>query len=117
MSATSSKDVPTKTISNEEQLDGALLFLNSKVLGLVLGLIAGSVVFAMTNWLVLRGGHISEAGEYVVGPHLRLLGQFFLGYRVTFVGSLVGFAYGFAFGTLTGSVVGWVYNKLAGLRQ
>ena len=46
-----------------------------------------------------------------------LLGLVFLGYRVTFVGSVIGFAYGFAFGTLTGSVIGWAYNKLAILRR
>ena len=105
------------TRSGEEQLGSALVLLNSKVLGLVIGLIAGSVVFVMTNWLILKGGHFRDAGDYVVGPHLQLLGQVFLGYRVTFIGSVVGFGYGFAFGTLTGSVIGWVYNKLAILRR
>ncbi len=76
--------------------------LESKVLALVLGLVTGLAIFVMTNWLVLAGGHVGEHGEQIVGPNLALLGQFFIGYRVSFVGSLIGFAYGFALGTITG---------------
>ena len=101
----------------ERRLGNAVLILNAKVLGLVLGLVFGSVIFIMTNWLILKGGHITQEDQYVVGPHLRLLGQFFLGYRVSFVGSLVGFAYGFALGTLTGSLIGWIYNRLTARRN
>ena len=54
---------------------------------------AGLGVFVATNWLISEGGP-------VVGPHLALLGQFFIGYRVTFVGSLVGFLWAFAVGFL-----------------
>lgn len=86
------------------------LRLNAKVLGLVLGLIIGLIVFLATNWLVIKGGA-------QVGPHLRLLSQYFLGYRVTFLGSFIGFAYGFAVGTLSGAFIGWIYNKIARLRE
>ncbi len=58
-----------------------------------------------------------ETGQQVVGPNLALLSQFLLGYRVSFMGSLIGFAYGFAFGTLTGSAIGFVYNKLSNFRN
>ena len=37
-------------------------------------------------------------GGPVVGPHLELLGQYLIGYRVTFGGSFVGLAYGFLAG-------------------
>jgi hypothetical protein len=84
--------------------------LNAVVVGLVTGLMAGLAVFAATNWLILKGGP-------VVGPHLALLGQFFVGYRVTFAGSLVGFAWAFALGFLGGFAVVRIYNLLAGLRQ
>jgi hypothetical protein len=88
-------------------LKGTLL-LNAKVLGLVLGLVIGLAVFLATNWLVIKGGNH-------VGPHLRLLSQYFIGYKVSFIGSFIGFAYGFALGTLSGAFIGWVYNKIAKL--
>jgi tetrahydromethanopterin S-methyltransferase subunit F len=101
----------------EEKLFSGVLMLNSKVMGLALGLIFGIIVFIMTNWLVIKGGHVSENGEYVVGPHLQLLGQFFIGYKVSFIGSIIGFFYGFATGTICGAVIGWIYNKIVELRN
>ena len=83
--------------------------LNAMVQGLVTGLLGGLAVFIATNWLVLKGGP-------VVGPHLALLGQFFIGYRVTFLGSLIGFAYGFATGFLAGYFVAIVYNRVVDSR-
>jgi len=87
-----------------------LMRLNATVQGAVLGLIAGLGIFIATNWLIIKGGP-------VVGPHLALLGQFFIGYRVTFVGSLIGFAYGFVLGFCVGYGVASAYNRLADLRQ
>jgi hypothetical protein len=83
--------------------------LNAVVTGLVTGLLAGLALFVATNWLVLKGGP-------VVGPHLALLGQYFIGYRVSFVGSLIGFAWAFAVGFVAGTVVVWIYNLLTRLR-
>src|SRR5262249_639533 len=84
--------------------------LNAKIQGTVTGLIAGFVLFLATNWLVLKGG-------YRVGPHLSLLGQFFIGYRVSFVGSLIGFTYAFLRGFVAGYAVAWIYNRIADRRQ
>jgi hypothetical protein len=84
--------------------------LNAVIVGLVTGLMAGLAVFVATNWLILKGGR-------VVGPHLALLGQFFIGYRVTFLGSLIGFVWAFAVGFLVGAAVVWIYNRLADLRS
>ena len=84
--------------------------LNAVIVGLVTGLMAGLAVFVATNWLILKGGR-------VVGPHLALLGQFFIGYRVTFVGSLIGFVWAFVVGFLVGVAVVWIYNRLADLRS
>lgn len=83
--------------------------LNAVVQGLVTGLLAGLALFVATNWLVLKGGA-------VVGPHLALLGHFFIGYRVTFSGSLIGFAYAFVCGFLAGYFVARMYNWFLGLR-
>lgn len=95
---------------NEEKLFSGVLWLNTKILGLSLGLLCGLVIFIATNWLVLKGGK-------VVGPHLQLLSQYFIGYRVSFFGSLIGFAYGFAVGTFSGSLIGWIYNKITTFRN
>lgn len=84
--------------------------LNAVIVGMVTGLMAGLAVFVATNWLILKGGR-------VVGPHLALLGQFFIGYRVTFVGSLIGFVWAFVVGFLVGAAVVWIYNRLADLRS
>ena len=96
--------------TEEEKLFAGTLWLNAKALGLVLGLVCGLAIFIATNWLVIRGGES-------VGPHLSLLSQYFVGYRVSFFGSFIGFAYGFAVGTLIGSLIGWIYNKIASLRH
>ncbi len=87
-----------------------VLWLNAKTMGLVLGLLCGLAVFIATNWLVIKGGES-------VGPHLSLLGQYFIGYRVSFLGSFIGFAYGFAVGTLSGALIGWIYNTIAAFRS
>ncbi len=94
--------------SEEELLKRAVVRLSGNILGLVLGIIFALVIFVATNWLVLKGGP-------VVGPHLSLLGQFFIGYSVSFVGSLVGMIYGFVGGYLAGLFIAWVYNLVAPL--
>ena len=103
--------------TNDEKLFRGILRLNAKILGLVLGILIGLFIFIATNWLVIKGGHVAPNGEYVVGPHLQLLSQFFIGYRVSFLGSIIGFFYGFAVGTLCGSAIGWIYNKIVDFRN
>jgi len=78
--------------------------------GVVTGTVAGLVIFIATNWLIIKGGP-------VVGPHLALLGQFFIGYRVTFVGSLIGFAYAFVLGFAVAYGVTEMSNWLADARD
>jgi len=103
--------------SEDEKLFSGILRLNTKVMGLILGLLMGLIIFVATNWLVIKGGHITPGGKHVVGPHLQLLSQYFIGYRVSFLGSIIGFAYGFAIGTFSGALVGWIYNKIVDLRN
>lgn len=103
--------------TEDDKLFNAILGINSKMFGLILGLLTGSVIFIATNWLVLKGGYTDEIGHYIVGPHLQLLSQFFIGYTVSFVGSFIGFAYGFACGTLAGATIGSIYNKLVQFRK
>jgi hypothetical protein len=94
------------TTKEEELITSAVVRLNAGFLGLVAGLILGLGLFVATIWLVLKGGPNP-------GPHLSLLSQYFPGYSVSFLGSLVGFIYAFLFGFIGGSIVGFIYNKLA----
>jgi hypothetical protein len=101
----------------EEIVVTRLLRLNATLQGIVSGILFGLVIFAATNWLVIKGGPIGPEGEAIIGPHLSLLSQFFIGYRVTFFGSLIGFAYGFVSGFLVGYFIAWVHNCVADLRE
>lgn len=85
-----------------------VLHLNATAYGAVTGLFVGFAVFIVTIWLVIKGGE-------VVGPHLKLLGQFFLGYEVTLWGSFVGLAYGFLFGFFGGYLAASIYNGILGI--
>jgi ABC-type antimicrobial peptide transport system permease subunit len=90
----------------EEQIQKAVVVLNAKLLGIVLGFLLGFGLFLATMFLVLKGGEN-------VGQHLNLLSQFFPGYRVSFLGSFIGFGYAFLTGFVIGVVLGAVYNRVA----
>ena len=92
--------------TEEELIQKAVVLLNAKLLGVVVGFLMGVGLFLATNFLVIKGGHN-------VGAHLSLLAIYFPGYSVSFWGSIVGFLYAFAVGFLGGLTLGAVYNKLA----
>jgi len=99
---------PEKT--NEEQLIRAVLRLNGNVWGLACGVLFGLALFLATLWLVIKGGN-------EVGPHLRLLAQYLIGYRVTVQGAFIGLAWGFALGYLGGWLLAWIYNTVVTWRE
>ena len=80
--------------------------LNARAWGISVGMLAGGSLFLATVFLVLRGGPN-------VGQHLSLLGVFFPGYSVTWLGAFIGFVYGFVLGYGLGRIIGFVYNRLA----
>ena len=92
-----------------ELIKNAVLRLNGSILGIVIGILTGLLIFVATNWLVIKGGQN-------VGTHLSLLSQFFIGYSVTFVGSLIGFGYGLISGFISGFLIAWIYNKIVFLK-
>ena len=92
--------------SEEELIQKAVVLLNAKLLGVVVGFLMGAGLFLATNFLVIKGGHN-------VGAHLSLLAIYFPGYRVSFLGSIIGFFYAFVLGFFGGLTLGAVYNQLA----
>ena len=102
------------TQNNEKDLEQIVLTrlmrLNATINGIVFGLIFGLIIFIATIWLVLKGGR-------VVGPNLSLLGQFFIGYQVTFLGSFIGLFYGFVTGFIFGYLIAVIYNWIIGLKE
>jgi hypothetical protein len=77
--------------------------LNGRAWGLTLGGLLAVALLVGTNWLLLRGG------EHV-GSLLSNLSIYLPGFRVSFVGSLIGAAWLFAIGWLVGNAIGGIYN-------
>jgi hypothetical protein len=86
-----------------------ILRLDALAQGFTTGVVTGLALFVATNVLVLKGGD-------PLGPHLSLLGQYFPGYTVSFVGSLIGLAWGFAAGFAAGYLVSRIYNAVVARR-
>jgi hypothetical protein len=99
-----------ETVADRElrQVQKTLQRMHEQGWGLACGVLLGLGLFIATNVLVIKGGD-------VVGPHLGLLGIFFPGYSVTFLGSLIGFVYAFVVGYGFGRTVSVIYNRLIGL--
>jgi len=93
-----------------DEISRAVVKIQAGVLAVTCALIGGLGLFVMTVWLLIKGGP-------QIGTHLQLLGQYFIGYSVTWKGSVVGLFYG----ALTGGAVGWtiskIYNEVVRIRQ
>lgn len=88
----------------------AIARMRATIMALVFGMVAGTGLFVATVWLLVRGGS-------QVGLHLGLLGNYFPGYTVTWLGSLVGFGYGFLTGAVIGGGATWIYNRVVEPRR
>ena len=97
----------SETTERAHEMQAAVRRLNSRAWGIALGLLLGGGLALATLILVIKGGT-------TVGPHLSLLSNYFPGYSVTVVGSIIGFVYAFVLGYGLGRVVGSVYNRMVG---
>jgi hypothetical protein len=72
---------------------------------LAFGIFWGVAVFLATWWMM-----------YVHGSHgyATPLAYFYLGYKITPVGSLIGLVWGFLDGLVCGAIFAWLYNLFAG---
>jgi len=78
--------------------------------GIAIGLLCGVGLTLATVFLVVKGGPNP-------GPHLGLLGIYFPGYSVTWLGSVIGFVYAFVLGYAVGRTIAAIYNRLAAARS
>lgn len=96
--------------NNHEAITRTIARIQANILAIIMAVLGGLLIFLMTAWLLLKGGE-------QIGPHLQLLNQYFIGYSVTWPGSLVGFFYGALIGGVIGWSIGWVYNFIVGIRH
>lgn len=87
----------------EKMIVQSLAKLDGIALGIALGTLFGLLIFFATNILIIKGGEF-------VGPNLVLLNNYFIGYEITFTGSLIGLIYGFASGFVTGWLIAFLRN-------
>lgn len=93
-----------KVISSADKIIiRAFARMDKTALGLAMGLLGAAGVLIATAILLIKGGDR-------VGPNLALLGQYFIGYTVSWKGSVVGAFYGFIFGFALGWAVAFLRN-------
>jgi hypothetical protein len=97
-------------LDQSARLSHMVVSIQAGILAFVFAVIGGLGVFVVTAWLLVKGG------EHV-GAHLSLLGQYFIGYSVTWKGSFIGLVYGAVIGGILGWAIGKLYNLIAQARQ
>ena len=88
----------------EKVLIRAFARMDRFAFAVAVGTVCGLLVFSATLWIISRGGD-------VLNSHLRLLGQYFIGYSVSVKGGFIAFAYSFFWGFL----FGWLFAYLRNL--
>lgn len=88
----------------------AIARLRAGIMAVVFAMIGGTGLFIATTWLLIQGGPN-------VGQHLSLLGNYFIGYSVTWMGSVIGFFYGALTGGIIGWLIAWIYNQVVNIRR
>jgi len=77
--------------------------LNIRAFALAIGLVWGCGLFFLTWWVIAFEG---STGQPTVIAHV------YRGYRVSPVGSIIGFLWAFFDGLIGGAVFAWLYNLL-----
>jgi protoporphyrinogen oxidase len=98
------KEAKAGQIVPENVLTRTFARLDRFAFATAVGSVSGLLIFLATIWLVIKGGE-------VVGPNLRLLSQYFVGYTVTVRGAFIAFAYS----VLWGFLFGWLFAYLRNL--
>jgi hypothetical protein len=78
--------------------------LNVKAFGLAFGIVWSTGIFLLGIFAMSCGWGIKWVGA---------ISSFYIGYKATFLGSIVGAIWGFFDAGIGGVLVAWLYNKLA----
>jgi len=81
--------------------------LNPTRLGIAGGIIGGVCMFLVTLFSLYTG---------YAAPFLTLLSSVYVGYKISWIGSIIGLIYGFIDGFIKLYVLAWIYNKLGKTR-
>lgn len=106
--------VPTRVSSvqssnlNSTILNGTYAQLDKLSLAVAVGILFSVVLLMLTLALVAFGSPL-------IGEQMELLGQYFIGYTVTYKGALIGAIYGFVWGFLLGWLTAYLRNLLFGI--
>ncbi len=105
-------DIDAEKVAPDAVIRAAFAKMDPFALGVAMGLVFAISLFMATAALLVKGGD-------VVGPHLSLLGHFFIGYEVTWLGALLGLIEagigGFMIGYVGAGLRNWTmstYTKL-----
>jgi hypothetical protein len=77
--------------------------LNIKAFAISVSLFWGISIFTLTWWYILLNGATNDK---------TFLGDFYFGYNISPIGSLIGLIWGILEGLIGGAVFAWLYNKL-----
>lgn len=104
----------TTPITADDLIEAAFARLDAVALGSALAIVFGVTLFLATLVLLIKGGES-------VGPTLSLLGNYFIGYSVTWTGAITGFiwasACGFGLGYLWALCRNWGVDAFAYMIQ
>ncbi len=94
----------------EDVLATAFARYDSLALGLAVAIVSGVGLFLATAWVLLRAERDSA-------EMLALIGQYLLGYEVSWGGAVLGFIGAGLFGFVVGFGVGWLVNLIIGWEE
>ena len=94
----------SKLQKDDELLIQSFAKVDAVALGGACGIVFGLALWLATAVLLIKGGQ-------QIGPHLSLLSQQYIGYSVTWSGSIVGAGYGL----MTGFIAGWALASVRNL--
>lgn len=77
--------------------------LQVKAFSLTCGIIWGFGLLLITWWIMLFEGATGQP---------TLIGKVYIGYNISFIGSLIGLVWGFVDGIIGGAIFAWLYNIL-----
>jgi protoporphyrinogen oxidase len=97
-------DKKTEALVAEAVLTQTFARIDKLAFATAAGSVSGLLMFLATIWLVIKGGE-------VVGPTLRVLAAYFVGYTVTVKGAFIAFGYSF----FCGFLFGWLFAYLRNL--